>query len=82
VAGETVKRRLHAIAQRRAILSAQIEQQRSGLRESMGVFSHELAFAGLGLVVGRVLIRRPWLRALALGGLAALAARRMAAARR
>jgi hypothetical protein len=78
VAGQAVKDRLHAIAQRRAILSSEIQQQRSGLRESLGVLSQELAFAGLGLVVGRILIRRPWLRALALGGLAALAARRLA----
>jgi hypothetical protein len=81
VAGRPVKGRLRAIAKRRAILGAEIEQQRSGLRESLGVLSQELAFAGLGLVIGRVLIRRPWLRALALGSLAAVAARRHASRR-
>ena len=81
MAGRALKSRLHAIAQRRAILSAEIEQQRFGLRESAGVLRQELAFAGLGLVVGRMLVRRPWLRALALGGLAAFAARRLAVAR-
>ena len=78
MARRAVKSRLRAIAQRRAFLSAEIEQQRFELRQSAGVLTQELAFAGLGLVVGRILVRRPWLRALALGGLAAFASRKMA----
>jgi hypothetical protein len=80
VAGQAVKDRLHAIAQRRAILSSEIQQQRAKLRGSLGVVSQELAFAGLGLIVGRVLISRPWLRAVALGGLAVWAAKKRSAA--
>ena len=69
---------LHAIAQRRAVLRAEIARQRAGLREALGVAAQDLALAGLGLVAGRVLVRRPWLRALAFGALAAFAARRAA----
>jgi hypothetical protein len=74
-----VKARLHAIALQRAVLAGEIEQQRTALRETLGVLRNDIAFAGLGLVVGRVLVRRPWLRALALGALAAVAAKRLAA---
>ena len=73
-----MKARLHAIADRRAMLRAEIEQQRAALREALADARTDLAFAGLGLIAGRVLVRRPWLRALVLGGLAALAARRLA----
>jgi hypothetical protein len=73
-----LKARLHAIAQRRRGLGAEIEQQRAVLRETLAVVQQDVALAGLGLVVGRVLVRRPWLRALALGALAAVAARRLA----
>lgn len=60
------------------MLRAEIEQQRAALREALADARTDLAFAGLGLIAGRVLVRRPWLRALVLGGLAALAARRLA----
>jgi hypothetical protein len=73
-----VKARLHAIAYRRAMLRAEIEQQRAALREALAAARTDLALAGLGLIAGRVLVRRPWLRALVLGGLAAFAARRLA----
>jgi hypothetical protein len=69
---------MHAIAQRRRRLGAEIDQQRAVLRETLAVVQQDVALAGLGLVVGRVLVRRPWLRALALGALAAVAARRLA----
>jgi hypothetical protein len=72
-----VKARLHAIARRRAMLVAEVEQQRAAVRESLAVLRTELAFAGLGLVAGRLLTRRPWLRALVLGGLGAFAASKL-----
>lgn len=71
-----MKARLHAIALRRAALAVEIQRQRTARRMMMGALRQDIAFAGLGLVAGRLLVRRPWLRALALGALAALAARR------
>lgn len=78
MAGRAVKARLHAIARQRAMLSAEIEQKRAALRETLATLRKDLALAGLGLIAGQALVRRPWLRALALGALAALAARRLA----
>jgi hypothetical protein len=77
VAGRAVKARLLAIAKRRAMLGAELEQQRAALRDSLSMLRMDLAFAGLGLIAGRLLVRRPWLRALLLGGLGALAASRL-----
>ena len=74
MAGRAVKARLGAIARRRAVLGAEVAQQRAQMRESLALLRTELAFAGMGLVAGRLLIRRPGLRALVLGGLGALAA--------
>jgi hypothetical protein len=68
-----VKARLQAIALQRAVLAGEIGRQRTALGETLGVLRNDIALAGLGLVVGRVLVRRPWLRALALGALAAIA---------
>jgi hypothetical protein len=75
-----VKARLNAIALRRAALALEIHVQRTAQRETLAVLRNDIAFARLGLVVGRVLVRRPWLRALALGALAAVAAGRLAPA--
>jgi hypothetical protein len=72
-----VKARLRAIARRRTVLGAEVEQQRTEVRQSLAILRTELAFAGLGLVAGRLLVRRPWLRALVLGGLGALAASKL-----
>jgi hypothetical protein len=77
MARRAVKARLHAIARRRAVLGADVEQQRAEMRESLAVLRTDVAFAGLGLVAGRLLVRRPWLRALVLGGLGALAASKL-----
>jgi hypothetical protein len=77
VAGRAVKARLRAIARRRAAVGAEIRQHRAQMRESLAVLRTDLAFAGLGLVAGRLLVRRPWLRALVLGGLGALAASKL-----
>lgn len=73
-----MKARLGAIARRRAALAVEIGQQRAAQRAIMAALRQEIAFAGLGLIAGRLLVRRPWLRALALGALAAVAARRVA----
>lgn len=73
-----MKARLRAIARRRAALAVEIGQQRAARRLMMEALREDLAFAGLGLIAGRMLVRRPWLRALALGALAAVAARRVA----
>jgi hypothetical protein len=77
VAGRAVKARLGAIARRRTVLGAEVQQQRAQMRESLALLRTELAFAGMGLIAGRLLIRRPWLRALVLGGLGALAASKL-----
>jgi hypothetical protein len=71
-----VKARLRAIARRRRALLAEIRRQRAAQRVTIAALRQELAFAGLGLIAGRLLARRPWLRALALGALAAVATRR------
>jgi hypothetical protein len=70
--------RLLAIAQRRAMIAAEAGRQRAAQRELLAILRKDLAFAGLGLIAGRALVRRPWLRALVLGGLAAAAAGRLA----
>lgn len=75
-----MKARLRAIARRRTVLGAEVEQQRTEMRQSLTALRTELAFAGLGLIAGRLLVRRPWLRALALG-LGALAASKLLARR-
>ena len=72
-----MKTRLRAIALRRATLGAEAEQQRAEMRESLAILRTDLAFAGLGLMAGRLLVRRPWLRALVLGSLGALAASKL-----
>lgn len=72
---------LAAIAQRRLSLSDEIGQQRAELGATLADLRNELAFAGLGLIAGRALIRRPLLRMLVLGGLAAVAAKRLATRR-
>jgi hypothetical protein len=77
-----VKARLHAIALQRAELAGEIEQQRITLRGTLGQLQNDAAFAGLGLVVGRLLVRRPWLRVLALGALGAIAVGSRRAVRR
>jgi hypothetical protein len=74
-----VNDRLRAIARRRGALAAEIRRQRAAQSIIMGALRQDLAFAGLGLIAGRLLVRRPWLRALVLGGLAAVAAKRVAA---
>lgn len=73
-----MRTRLQAIARRRAELAGEIGRQRAALGESLAEVRQAVAFAGAGLVISRVLARRPWLRALALGALAVVAARRLA----
>lgn len=74
-----MKTRLRAIARRRAALVAEIRQQRTAQHVVISALRQDLAFTGLGLVAGRLLAHRPWLRMLVLGALAALAAKRIAA---
>ena len=81
MAGRPVTARLQAIARQRALLRAEIQQHRAGLHGTLAALRNDLAIAGLGLIAGRALVRRPWLRALALGGLAAVAAARLAVRR-
>lgn len=73
-----MRARLQTIAQRRAKLAGEIGRQRAALGESLAEMRQAVAFAGAGLVISRVLARRPWLRALALGALAVVATRRIA----
>jgi hypothetical protein len=72
-----VKARLEAIAQRRDSLSREIGRERIATREMLGAVRNDIALAGLGLAVSRLLVRRPWMRALVLGALAAFAAKRV-----
>jgi hypothetical protein len=69
---------LRAIALRRTNLTAEIEEQRAAMTEALAGMRIQLAFAGLGLVATRILVRRPWLRAAVLGLLGAVAALRLA----
>ena len=78
MAGSALRARLDAIARRRAVLGAEVQQQRVKMRGSLAQLRTDLAFAGIGLIAGRLLVRRPWLRALVLGGLGALAASKLA----
>ena len=74
-----MKARLRAIAQRRAMLSVEIGEQRTTLREVLAGVRNDLAWAGLGLLASRVAARHRWLRrALMLGGVAAMLARHVA----
>lgn len=72
-----MRARLGAIARRRAALAHEIRQQRIAQHIIVSQLRQEVAFAAVGLVVGRLLVRRPWLRRLALGALGAFAARRI-----
>ena len=72
-----MKARLRAIAHRRLTLGVEVQQQRAAMRDSLANLRNDLAFAGLGLLAGRLLVRRPWLRALVLAGLSVAAARRI-----
>ena len=72
-----MKARLRAIAHRRLTLGVEVQQQRAAMRDSLAILRNDLAFAGLGLLAGRLLVRRPWLRALVLAGLSVAAARRI-----
>lgn len=71
--------RLEAIAVRRAALLTESEQARQAIRVSGGALRSDLSLALLGLSLTRLLARRPWLGALALGVVAILAARHRAA---
>jgi hypothetical protein len=68
---------LQAIERRRAALGREIGQTRAAQRQALSAVRQELAVAGLGLVIGRLLVRRPWLRAAVMAGVAAVAARRL-----
>ena len=70
--------RLEALAMRRAALLVESEQARQAIRISGGALRSDLSVALLGLSLTRLLARRPWLGALALGVVAILAARRRA----
>ena len=67
--------RLEAIAVRRAALLAESDQTRRAIRVSGAALRSDLSLALLGLSLTRLLTRRPWLGALALGVVAILAAR-------
>jgi hypothetical protein len=62
--------RLAALGRRRTDLMVQISQERAHLHSRMRAVQHDLAYVGMGLLLAQLFARRPWLRALALGGLA------------
>ena len=67
------------IAMRRALLVGQSALARESVAQSARRLRSDLAVAALGLVAGRVLIKRPWLGALAVGALALFTGSRLAA---
>jgi hypothetical protein len=74
-----MKQRLRAIAHRRASLRAEIDDQRTMLRERLADLRNDVALAGLGFLASRLVARHRWLRrTLMFGGLAALVARHVA----
>ena len=70
-----MRARLQVLAQQRAELLVEIDQQRGQLRARAKLVRQDLAYAAAGFLVARVLARRPWLRALALASLAFAASR-------
>ena len=70
---------LQALALRRALLIAEIGQQRAALGGRLAAVRHDLAYAGLGLLATQLLARRPLLRVLVIAGLAIAAGTRLAA---
>jgi hypothetical protein len=68
---------LHTLQQRRASLITEIEQQRLHFRDDLLVIKQDFIYLGLGLLVGRLLARHQWLRAIALTGIAIAARNRL-----
>ena len=73
--------RLQDLSQRRARLIEEIGRQRAELSGRIATARQSLAYAGLGLLATQLLARRPWLRLLAIAGLAIAAGNRLVARR-
>lgn len=74
-----MKARLRAIARRRAMLCAEIAEERAMLREVLAEVRTDLVWAGLGFLASRIVARHRWLRRMVmLGGVAAMVARHVA----
>jgi hypothetical protein len=65
--------KLAALAQRRARVIADIQRERSFLRNTIAVVRKDLVYASLGLMAGRLLTRNTWLRTITLAVLAVAA---------
>jgi hypothetical protein len=69
--------RLKTLSQRRAHLVAEIGRERGVFHTDYAAIRQDLAFAGLGLMVGKLLTRHTWWRAISLAVLAIIAGRRL-----
>lgn len=58
--------RLQSLAQRRALLVADIQRERSICRSTFTAIRQDLAYAGLGLMAGQLLTRIAWMRTITL----------------
>ncbi len=64
---------LEGIAYRRARLIADIDRERLNLRDTTAILRQDIAYASLGLVVGKLSSRHAWMRGTIFAALAALA---------
>ncbi len=69
---------LQALTLRRVQLIADIQRERSIVRSTMAVMQQDLAYAGLGLMAGRLVTQHTWQRTITLASLAVAAGRRLA----
>ncbi len=68
--------RLHDIAIRRAAVTLETLETRHALGQSATALRRQFAQAAIGLAVGKLVVGRPWLSALALGATALTAYKR------
>lgn len=57
---------LEIIARRRSRLIADIDRQRINLLDTTAVIRHDMVYAGLGLIAGKLSSRHAWLRGIIL----------------
>lgn len=69
--------RLKVLALRRAHLVEEIGRERSVFHTDYAAIRQDLVYAGLGLMVGKLLARHTWLRTITLSALAIIAGSRL-----
>jgi hypothetical protein len=70
--------RLADLIRRRARLITEIDRERDSMHGICAVIRQDLAYAGFGLMAGRLMARHPWLRNATLAFLTIVAASRLA----